>query len=325
MLIGIVTPVFDDWASLSKLIGALEALDLPEHVGISLIIVDDGSTEKIAIDYPLSTFRRIREIEIVGLACNLGHQRAIAVGLVEVCRDEKFDAVVIMDCDGEDRPTDIPRMLKEAERRPGYVVCARRERRPGLIALSFWYVCYKTIFRLLTGTWIDFGNFCLIPKVRLLTIVSNFSVWNHLAAALTRSRIPLVSLSSDRGIRYAGKSKMNFVSLVMHGFSAMAVYSDIVMLRLMIATLILSAATALAILGVVAVKFLTDLAIPGWASSLAGILTVILLQSAIFFAISVFSILNTRNLKVIVPLNDAPTFILFRRKIFPRSNIEENR
>jgi hypothetical protein len=32
----------------------------------------------------------------------------------------------------------------------------------------------------------------------------------------------------DRRRRYVGKSKMNFVSLVTHALSAMAVYSDII-------------------------------------------------------------------------------------------------
>lgn len=325
MRIAIVTPVFDDWDSLSELIGALEVTSLADDIRFFLIVVDDGSTEPMKMEYRPRTLQRISEIEVVGLACNLGHQRAIAVGLVEVCKREQFDAVVVMDSDGEDSPSDIPRMLAEGMRHPEHIICARRERRPGLFALSFWYVCYKFIFRLLTGTRIDFGNFCLIPGSKLPTVVSNSSLWNHLAATLTRSRIPLISLPSDRGSRYTGKSKMSFVSLVMHGFSAISVYSDIVMLRLMIGALTLILATMLAIVIVVAIKIFTDLAIPGWATSLAGILTVILLQSAILFIISAFSVLNTRNLKVVVPLIDAQTFVLFRRKVFPTSDVEQSR
>src|SRR5262249_11088869 len=49
MLIAIVTPVFDDWVSLSELIGALEVLNLPESIRFSLFVVDDGSSEPAAI------------------------------------------------------------------------------------------------------------------------------------------------------------------------------------------------------------------------------------------------------------------------------------
>jgi len=317
MRIAIVTPVFNDWASLSELIGALEVVDIPEKVQFSLFIVDDASTEQATINCSLNALRQVREIEIIGLACNLGHQRAIAVGLVEICGRKGFDAVLVMDSDGEDRPADIPRLLAEAARRPGHIICAVRKRRPGLLLFRVWYECYKAIFRLLTGAWIDFGNFCLIPASKVEALISTSWVWNNLAAALTRSRIPLAGLPSDRGTRYAGKSKMNFVSLVIHGLSAMAVYSDIVVVRLMLGTLTLSAVTLLGILGVVAVKFFTSLAIPGWASSVAGVLTIILLQGVMLFAISAFSILNTRSMKGVMPRLDAPSFVLFRRRILP--------
>jgi hypothetical protein len=128
-----------------------------------------------------------------------------------------------MDSDGEDRPADIPRLLEMASKRPGHIVCVWRMRRPGQVVFRCWYECYKVSFRLLTGAWINFGNFCLVPGEKLETLVRNSSIWNNLAATLTRSRIPLVGFPSNRGKRYAGKSKMNFVSLVLHGLSACTV------------------------------------------------------------------------------------------------------
>jgi hypothetical protein len=46
--------------------------------------------------------------------------------------------------------------------------------------------------------------------------------------------------AADGGKRYAGRSKMNFVSLVTHGLGAISVYSDVVMVRLMLLTLTVS-------------------------------------------------------------------------------------
>jgi polyisoprenyl-phosphate glycosyltransferase len=325
MRVAVVTPVLDDWASLSKLVGMLDVAEVREDVRFSVFIVDDGSSEPMVVDTPLTRLRRIRDLEVVGLACNLGHQRAIAVGLVEVSARRAFDAVLVMDCDGEDRPADVPRLLAEAARRPGHIIVARRQRRPHLLGFRLWYQCYKTLFRLLTGARIDFGNFCLIPGARLEALVSTSAIWNNLAAALTRSRIPLADVPCDRGTRYAGNSKMNFLSLVMHGFSAMAVYTDVIMLRLMLGALVLSGITALGILGVVATRLLTSLAIPGWASSAAGALTIILLQGVMLFTISAFSVLNTRNLKSVIPRVDAPDFVRFRRSILRSAAIGAGR
>ncbi len=320
MRIAIVTPVFNDWASLSKLVAALDRVDI-DRARFHVFVVDDGSSDPIALDFP-PTLHRVREIEIVGLACNMGHQRAIAVGLVEACDRKTFDAVLVMDADGEDDPADIPRLLAAAARSPNHIICARRQRRPGYLAFRLWYECYKVAFRLLTGATIDFGNFCLIPIERAEVLIYDASIWNNLAATLTRSRMPLARVPSDRGMRYAGKSKMNFVSLVIHGLTAMAVYSDVVIVRLMLATSVLGVVVILGILSVIAVRFFTALAIPGWASSLAGILTVILLQGIVLFAVSAFSMLGTRNMRVIIPKIDAMSFVMSRRKILAWSDPE---
>jgi hypothetical protein len=317
MHLAIITPVFNDWASLSRLVDDLDHIDVSKDIEFSLFAIDDGSNEPPVIDYPIETLHRIREIEIITLACNLGHQRAIAVGLVEAYQRKKFDGILVMDSDGEDRPADIPRLLAEAARRPDHIVCAQRQRRPGLMVFRMWYECYKFFFRLLTGTRIDFGNFCLIPAERLEALVSNSSIWNNLAGTLTRSRLPLSSLPSDRGRRYVGTSKMNFVSLVTHGLSAMAVYSDIVMVRLLLSTLAVSAVTLLGILWVVFIRLFTTLAIPGWATSAVGILVIVLVQALMLFTIAAFNMMSARSTKVVIPRLDAPSFVLSRKSVLP--------
>ena len=133
MHLAIVIPVFNDWASLSRLVCDLDQVVLPPDVEYSLFAIDDGSSEPAVLDCPINTGRRIRHIEIITLACNLGHQRAIAVGLVEVSNRKQFDALLVMDADGEDRPADIPRLMAEAAQRPGHIICAQ-----GAAGPVFW-------------------------------------------------------------------------------------------------------------------------------------------------------------------------------------------
>src|SRR5271155_2392100 len=116
--IAIVTPVYNDWVSLSRLISEIETCEMPEDIGFSLLIINDGSTDPPAIKCPLQPLHRIAEIELINLACNLGHQRAIAVGLVEVCGRGTIESILVMDSDGEDDPVDIPRLCAEAKKRP---------------------------------------------------------------------------------------------------------------------------------------------------------------------------------------------------------------
>lgn len=322
MRLAIITPVFNDWASLSQLIGSLEFVDVTDETSFSLFVIDDGSNEQEDIRYPRNTLHRIREIEIIQLVSNLGHQRAIAIGLVELCGRNNFDAVLIMDSDGEDRPNDIPRLIAQFAAHPGHVVCAQRQRRPGRIMFRILYNFYKFIFYVLTGSRIDFGNFCLIPNDKVEALVSYSWVWNNLAGTLMRSHIPLIRVPSDRGKRYAGKSKMNFLSLVMHGIGTMAVYSDIITVRLMLGTLAVSAIILFGILWVLFEKLFTDLAIRGWATSAVGLLVVILVQAVMVFTTSAFSMMNAQNTKVIVPKIDAQNYVKARRKVCHRTSTD---
>lgn len=103
----------------------------------------------------------------------------------------------------------------------------------------------------------------------------------------------------------------------MHGLSAMAVYSDIIMVRLLLASLAVTAVAGLGILYVVIEKLFTSLAIPGWATSAAGILAIIMVQALMLFTIAAFNMMSVRTIKVVIPILDAPNFVLARRVIHP--------
>jgi polyisoprenyl-phosphate glycosyltransferase len=72
---------------------------------------------------------KVEELKIIRLASNLGHQRAIAVGLVSTFKNSKYDAVVVMDSDGEDRPSDFAKLLAHWDLHPTRIIVARRARR----------------------------------------------------------------------------------------------------------------------------------------------------------------------------------------------------
>jgi hypothetical protein len=83
------------------------------------------------------------------------------------------------------------------------VVGQRGERSEGL-AFRFFYAIYKLIFRIMAGQRIDFGNFCLLPQESVRALTYDPSIWNNLAAAVTRSRIPRTAVRVVRGARLAG-------------------------------------------------------------------------------------------------------------------------
>lgn len=309
MTLGIVTPVFNDWASLEHLLRALDTTPGLEGRELVVFAVDDGSSEPADPAALAGPYARIRRVAIVHLAANLGHQRAIAVGLAEAHKDPAISAVVVMDSDGEDKPEDIPRLLAAQAGDPRRIVVASRAKRSESLAFRLFYLIYKAVFSLLTGQRISFGNFCLVPAQALRALLHNSAIWNNLAAAITRARIPRAAVPTERGTRYAGRSRMNFAALVIHGLSAVSVYADIAMVRVIVAAAGLGAVVTLAMILVAAIRLFTDLAIPGWASSVIGLMAVILVQTGLFASLATFQLLNQRSSRSIIPIREAQDYV----------------
>lgn len=311
MQLFILMPVYEDWESASLLCAAIDA-ELQKWPALSarILLVDDGSSKPMS-----SAFDKLRPIALEGLwllrlSRNLGHQRAIAVALAYAQGNIACDAVIVMDGDGEDRPEDIPRLVQEFEKSQAPVaVFAERGRRVEGLSFRLFYLCYRALHYLLTGRGIRVGNFSLLPAGHLNSIVTFPELWNHYAGALLKSKLPYTTLRADRGHRLCGKSKMSFVSLVVHGLSALFASYEIVSTRMLVGATIL-AITFCCLIGAVAlIKFFTALAIPGWATLAAGLLFVLILQILGASATIIFSVMMSRNNLGFLPVRDYAYFV----------------
>ncbi len=304
----IVTPVYNDWQSFDLLTKEIAELAELHDLEVRVIAVDDGSINPPKMQ-PTDSPCRL-DIQIARLSRNLGHQRAIAVGLVLASEMKRNAPVIVMDCDGEDQPADIPRLLAEYSKDPDKVIFARRARRSESPWFRLFYFFFKLIFRALTGRTITFGNYCLIPPVSLERIVHLQEIWNHFPAGIMRSGLPRTTIPTTRGQRYAGKSRMNFVALVLHGLSAMSVYIEVAYVRLIFLSLLLMFLDFIGFLVLVYVRYFTPLAIPGWATSVAIGLTVIMIQALLFLGLLSFIILSYRSVKMFIPAVDYKDYLL---------------
>jgi glycosyltransferase involved in cell wall biosynthesis len=223
----ILIPVFDDWASLSLLLPQIDEELAKNSRNASVILVDDGSVQPSSNLTVTRDFSSITSIDVLSLTRNIGHQRALAIGLSYVAMQRPCRAVIVMDADGEDLPSDIPRLLMAFEADgANRIVFAKRTRRSEGFAFTLFYRLYRLAHRLMTGIRVEVGNFSVIPyaSLRKLAVVSE--MWNHYAAAVVHAKFPTLLVPTVRGTRLAGRSTMNFVSLVGHGLSAMSVFSD---------------------------------------------------------------------------------------------------
>ncbi|HLO15976.1 MAG TPA: glycosyltransferase [Anaerolineales bacterium] len=307
----ILTPVYNDWHSFVHLLANIDACaDTMGNVVISVIAVDDGSTHPPSIiKDKLAKYKHIQEVSVLHLARNLGHQKAIALGIAYVNSHMKCD-VIIIDSDGEDKPTDIKELLTESRRFPDQVIFARRARRSEGVVFRIFYFLYRSLFRILTGGEIAFGNFSLIPAALLNRIAHLPEVWNHFAAGIMHANVPWTSIPTQRGSRYAGKSHMNFVALVIHGLSAISVYLEILTVRLMLVASFIIAFSLIGFLILLYIRYLTPLAIPGWATNVAIGIVVIMFQAILLLALLAFLVLNYRSSKLFIPAKDYEDYLL---------------
>ena len=317
----VLIPCRDDWESLAHLVGQLDR-HLGGRGGV-VTILDDGSEVP---PYALETSLRARppvhleRVETVRLARNLGHQRAIAIGLALRAVASDDAPTVVMDGDGEDRPEDVPRLLDALGSGRGEIVFAQRARRSEGRAFRVMYRAYRAAQRVLTGVSIDFGNFSAIPASRLPTLAVTSETWNHYPAAVLAGRLPIRRVPCDRGARIDGRSQMGWTGLVLHGMGALSVFSERIGVRVVGASLALAAALAASIAVVVGVRMGTDLAIPGWATTATGLLAVLLSQSLTVALCFVLMVLHGRNSPRFIPSRDHVPFVAGRTILHPPSD-----
>lgn len=302
-------PVFNDWSSVQTLLSHVDQVLRQLAVRATVVLVDDNSTEEhpTCLPFPLSA---VAEVEVLRLRLNVGHQRAIALGLTYISRAHPCDAVVVMDGDGEDSPEGLPDLLQEYRSFQGKrIVFAQRSRRCEGLRFRICYRLYQALHYLLTGRRYEVGNFSIVPFPVLERLVGYSEIWNHYAAAVFKGRLPAAMVPLARAPRLCGKPRMDLVALIVHGLSAISVFREEVTVRLLLATGVIAALAVLGLAAVVFIRLFTSLAIPGWATSAAGILSLILLNALLLCLMYVIFLLQTRNSATFIPARDYEYYV----------------
>jgi hypothetical protein len=312
-----LTPIYNDWDSFAVLIQEIcnHKQDLKQY-NFFVVAVNDGSTEDLPKDFDYKNI----PVTVLNLKINIGHQRAIAVGLQYIYNEvSDYDFVVVMDSDGEDKPQDIKELINKAQQeKEKKIIFAQRKKRQESTFFKVGYFFYKYLFYFLTGQKISFGNFSVIPTKLLSKVVHQNNIWNHYSGGIIQSKIPFEKVLLDRGKRYKGVSKMNFNSLIIHGLSSIAVYFDFLSLRILRYSLYGIGICFVSVLFILYQKIFTDNAIPGWASSLILIISGIILQ--LFSVTLIVLLLQLSSRKNI----SAPNSKIYKNFIKNEENFNKN-
>ena len=230
----ILIPVYNDWKSLFKLLVNIDAQLAGWPAEISVIIVNDASTQERPIN--ILKFDNLKSIHIINMKKNKGHARCIAAGLKYISEKEDFDWVIPMDSDGEDRPEELGPILCKGYECPDKAITANRVKRSEGLFFKLCYLIHKYLNFIFTGNLIKFGNFTCLPKVLVKKMVNEPATWNSFSGSLAKltSDLDRASISSSRGTRYFDPSKMSFYNLLKHSLSITAVFKKKFLIRAII-------------------------------------------------------------------------------------------
>ena len=225
----ILIPIYNDRESLKLLVENInsEIKDL-EHE-ISLVVINDASSQQIIDTYP--NIESISSFEIINMKENRGHARCIASGLKYIFEKKDFDFVIPMDGDGEDRPEEIRNFIQLSEQSSEKSIIGERVKRSEGLFFQLCYQFHKLLTLAFTGHSIKFGNFTCLPKSTVKKLLEEKATWNSFSGSLKKIEKDLNSIPSTRGKRYFGPSQMSFFNLLKHSLSIISVFRKTVLIR----------------------------------------------------------------------------------------------
>ena len=284
----VVCPSYDDVASFTilrdRILAALGASPL-ELDGVEFVLVDDTG----GIDPNARLLRDLDDVTVIDPPFNLGHQRAIVLGVRGIAGElEEDDIVVTLDADGQDAPEDLPRLVAKllAAGDLRTVVLARRARRRESLLFAVLYRLFRLFFRMLTGTVVQTGNFAAYRGWTAHHVLRHPYFDLCYSSTFLSLNLELEYVPCDRGERYAGRSRMSYGRLITHGLSMLMPFTDRIAVRALITFAATMTAAFAAAVAVVCIKLFTTNAIPGWATT-----TLLLLIIVSFVALGNFVVL----------------------------------
>lgn len=290
----IIIPCFNEGPTIIQLILEIEQILNEQNERCTLVVVDDCSTDDTLS--LLTTFQNNGnlKLKVLTLPFNIGHQGAIAQGLL-FAHTNKASCAIILDGDGEDDPRAIPELLSLKKNDIVHVIRGKRTEK---IFFRFSYNIYRMLFRFLTKKKMNFGNYCLVSD-KVIAIASS-RTFIHFAAFLSKLQFKSATISFDRRPRIGGDTRMNLTSLVHHAFRSFVEYAQSLLMVFLKLFIILFILILITIGYILYLKIFTSYPILGWSSTFGiGLLTAALVCMG-FFVIGVL-LLNLSQYRTMMP------------------------
>ena len=283
----LVAPVFDEEAAVPEFLDRVFAI-APASDLRGVVIVDDGSLDGTCAAVRAFTAKRAGSgprVRLVRMSRNFGHQTAVMAGMraaIDWAAKESFGLVGLIDADLQDRPEDLPALVRAtADADVAYATRARRSEgaffRLGAAAFH-WLIARTARFPIPRNA----GTFSVmrLHAARAIVAESHQSPYFPAVRAWVGFRQAGVPLARDA--RRHGTSRVGVIGLIRLGATAIFSYSDLPLSFLVVASTLTFAGSVCAAILMVGLK-------------LAGLVQV---QGTALIIVSIFASLGVLSMQI---------------------------
>jgi glycosyltransferase involved in cell wall biosynthesis len=282
-VISIVSPVYGCHKSIRELVVRVAAVF--ENIGetFEIILVDDrcpynswAIIEELAADHETVTGIR--------LSRNFGQHAAIYAGL----QASNGDQVLVMDCDLQDVPEEIPKLISKANEGYDVVRALRSVRHDSLLRRTVSKAFYATL-SFLTGVQhsAEIANFGIYSRKTIDAVLSWREDHLYFPTAIQWVGFKSADLEVDSAERKYGESSYDLNKLLSLASGIIVSYSDKPLRLIAYLGMLISALSFGSAIGLGIYAFVIGFQVPGWASVVVSLW---LLSGLILFAIGLSSV-----------------------------------
>jgi dolichol-phosphate mannosyltransferase len=261
-VLSFVVPVYGSPESLEPLRDRIHAVCADLALGYEIVFVDDRC--------PKGSWRMLQRLAdkdpgvvAVRLSRNFGQHAAIQAGLARV----RGQWVVVMDCDLQDRPEEVPALLRKALE--GYdVVRARRSLRRDAWHRRLVSHLFYRLLGYLTGTTQDstVANFGVYRRKVIDVITDWHEETKYFPAIIEWVGFARAEVDVEHGERHSGKSSYTFSKLLSLAMNVVVSFSDKPLKLVMSVGFAMAALSLLVSLATLVAYFTGSVVVEGWAS-----------------------------------------------------------
>lgn len=236
----ILLPVYNDWQSLKKVLQILNESFKTVKSNNYIVIVNDFSSKKNILNKNYNNFKNIK---ILNLKKNVGSQKAIFFGLKYlqkvIKKKNNQTTISVLDSDGEDNPKMVKEIIKLVNKKKDYFIFASRKERTESNILRALNQLRLFITFILTGKFVNFGNFSSFSSTLLKKLLSNNNLYLAYSSGVLKNYNKFFFIKIKKNKRFYGNSKVNLQFLLEHTFKIISVFYISVFLRTLFFVLLL--------------------------------------------------------------------------------------